>query len=154
MERAKLIVKNFGPLKDIEIEVREMVTFIGAQASGKSTLAKLLSIFEDDGFRNNEINAFVLNLLSYGISSYLKPTTYIKFECEDYVFEYKNVEEFKLIKRKLIHTNLFSEFFSNDKEKIDSLIIELIEFELNLNGFQDLEKNLTNVSSCTTQVFF
>ena len=50
MERAKLIVKNFGPLKDIEIEVREMVTFIGAQASGKSTLAKLLSIFEDEEF--------------------------------------------------------------------------------------------------------
>ena len=48
MERAKLIVKNFGPLKDIEIEVREMVVFIGAQASGKSTLAKLLSIFEDE----------------------------------------------------------------------------------------------------------
>jgi predicted ATPase len=51
MEKAKLIVKNFGPLKDIEIEVREMITFIGAQASGKSTLAKLLSIFEDENFR-------------------------------------------------------------------------------------------------------
>lgn len=32
MERIKLIVKNFGPLKDIEIEVRAMVTFIGAAA--------------------------------------------------------------------------------------------------------------------------
>ena len=54
MERAKLIVKNFGPLKDIEIEVREMVTFIGAQASGKSTLAKLLAVFEDENFRRDE----------------------------------------------------------------------------------------------------
>ena len=58
MERAKLIVKNFGPLKDIEIEVREMVTFIGAQASGKSTLAKLLSILEDEEFRRNDQNFF------------------------------------------------------------------------------------------------
>ena len=51
MEKAKLIVKNFGPLKDIEIEVREMITFIGAQASGKSTLAKLLSPLPHESFR-------------------------------------------------------------------------------------------------------
>ena len=53
MERARLIVKNFGPLKDIDIEVREMVCLIGKQASGKSTLAKLIAIFEDENFIKN-----------------------------------------------------------------------------------------------------
>ena len=67
MERAKLIVKNFGPLKDIEIEVREMVTFIGAQASGKSTLAKLLSIFEDENFRRDDKILFEEELRKYNI---------------------------------------------------------------------------------------
>ena len=87
MERAKLIVKNFGPLKDIEIEVREMVTFIGAQASGKSTLAKLLSIFEDESFRNNEKTPFEIELFIYGIKSYLKPDTFISYSCEEYFFK-------------------------------------------------------------------
>jgi predicted ATPase len=79
MERAKLIVKNFGPLKDIEIEVREMVTFIGAQASGKSTLAKLLSIFEDENFRKNEKISFEDELKKYNILSYLKEDTFIEY---------------------------------------------------------------------------
>lgn len=85
MERAKLIVKNFGPLKDIEIEVREMVTFIGAQASGKSTLAKLLSIFEDDSFRKDDSVSFIDELKKYNIHSYLNPTTYISFDNINYL---------------------------------------------------------------------
>lgn len=86
MERAKLIVKNFGPLKDIEIEVREMVTFIGAQASGKSTLAKLLSIFEDENFRRDEKITFEDELKKYNIFSYLKEDTIISYD------NYKNTD--------------------------------------------------------------
>lgn len=82
MERAKLIVKNFGPLKDINIEVREMVTFIGAQASGKSTLAKLLSIFEDENFRRDDLITFEDELKKYNIFSYLKKDTFIHYENE------------------------------------------------------------------------
>ncbi|MBC5836400.1 AAA family ATPase [Flavobacterium muglaense] len=79
MERAKLIVKNFGPLKDIEIEVREMVTLIGAQASGKSTLAKLLSIFENENFRRDHNITFEEELKKYNIFSYLKEDSFIKY---------------------------------------------------------------------------
>lgn len=79
MERAKLIVKNFGPLKDIDIEVREMVTFIGTQASGKSTLAKLLSIFEDEGFRKDSKITFEDELKKYNINSYLREDTFIEY---------------------------------------------------------------------------
>ncbi|MCW2119507.1 ATP-binding protein [Flavobacterium sp. 7A] len=95
MERAKLIVKNFGPLKDIDIEVREMVTFIGAQASGKSTLAKLLSILEDEEFRSNHNLDFKSELKKYNILSYLNNNTYIKYDVlnikiSKFSFEYKN----------------------------------------------------------------
>lgn len=83
MERAKLIVKNFGPLKDIEIEVREMVTFIGAQASGKSTLAKLLSIFEDENFRGDYNISFQEELKKYNILSYLKDESYIEYKSKN-----------------------------------------------------------------------
>lgn len=80
MERAKLIVKNFGPLKDIEIEVREMVAFIGVQASGKSTLAKLLSILEDENFRRDDLITFEDELKKYNIFSYLRKDTFIQYD--------------------------------------------------------------------------
>ena len=83
MERAKLIVKNFGPLKDINIEVREMVTFIGAQASGKSTLAKLISIFEDENFRGDHQISFEEELKKYNILSYLNDNTYIEYKSKN-----------------------------------------------------------------------
>ena len=46
----KLIVKNFGPIKHLEIEVKQFNVFIGTTASGKSTAAKLVAIFKDPGF--------------------------------------------------------------------------------------------------------
>ena len=41
----KIIVDNFGPIKHAEIELRDFVVLIGEQASGKSTLAKLVYFF-------------------------------------------------------------------------------------------------------------
>ncbi len=45
-----LIVKDFGPIKDVELDLRKTTVFIGPQGSGKSTLAKLIAIFRDWGF--------------------------------------------------------------------------------------------------------
>lgn len=100
MERAKLIVKNFGPLNDIDIEVREMVTFIGAQASGKSTLAKLLSIFEDEDFRSKDEILFEDELKKYNIFSYLNKDTIISYtnagsKKSPFGFNYSNNKSFK-----------------------------------------------------------
>jgi len=43
----KLIVKNFGVLKDIDIELNKTNLFIGDNGSGKSTLAKLITVITD-----------------------------------------------------------------------------------------------------------
>ncbi len=40
----RLIVKNFGPLKDIDIQLKEINLFIGENGSGKSVLAKTITI--------------------------------------------------------------------------------------------------------------
>ncbi|GEM56521.1 hypothetical protein B0A58_13955 [Flavobacterium branchiophilum NBRC 15030 = ATCC 35035] len=92
MEKAKLIVKNFGPLKDIEIEVRDMVTFIGAQASGKSTLAKLLSIFEDVDFREEDKASFEEALKKYSIYSYLNEESSISYIKGTIHFQYQSIQ--------------------------------------------------------------
>ena len=40
---ARLIIKNIGPIKDVDIELNKVNIFIGEQSSGKSTIAKIVS---------------------------------------------------------------------------------------------------------------
>lgn len=42
-----LKIKNFGPVKEATIELKPFLVLIGGQGTGKSTIAKLLSIFQD-----------------------------------------------------------------------------------------------------------
>jgi predicted ATP-dependent endonuclease of OLD family len=42
----KITIKGFGPIKDAEIEVKKLLVLIGEQASGKSTIAKLIYFFK------------------------------------------------------------------------------------------------------------
>ncbi len=42
----QLIVKHFGPIEYAEIEIKDLMIFIGPQASGKSTLAKLVYFYK------------------------------------------------------------------------------------------------------------
>ena len=42
--KSKLIVKNFGPIESATLNLSNVNVFIGPQASGKSTLAKLYTI--------------------------------------------------------------------------------------------------------------
>lgn len=42
----KIIVRNFGPIVEAEIEIKGLTILIGEQASGKSTLAKLIYFFK------------------------------------------------------------------------------------------------------------
>lgn len=58
----KIIIKNFGPIKDVELEIRDFMVFIGPQASGKSTIAKLVYFFKsfdvcvNDFFKQKTVN--------------------------------------------------------------------------------------------------
>lgn len=42
----KIAIKNFGPITEAEIELRKSIVLIGEQASGKSTVAKLVYYFK------------------------------------------------------------------------------------------------------------
>lgn len=42
----RLIIKNFGPIKDFDMEIKDFMVFIGPQASGKSTIAKAVYFFK------------------------------------------------------------------------------------------------------------
>jgi predicted ATPase len=53
----KIIVKNFGPIKEAEVELGRFNLFIGEPASGKSTLAKLIYFFKS---LKEELKEFVM----------------------------------------------------------------------------------------------
>ncbi|CAA6819849.1 MAG: Unknown protein [uncultured Sulfurovum sp.] len=73
MER--LIVKNFGPLKDIDIELNKINLFIGKNGSGKSVLAKLITVLLDLTFQNEK--KIFKNLSEYNIN-YIVDKTIIR----------------------------------------------------------------------------
>lgn len=43
--KEKLIIKNFGPIVEAEIDIKPFMVFIGESGSGKSVILKLLSLF-------------------------------------------------------------------------------------------------------------
>jgi predicted ATP-dependent endonuclease of OLD family len=63
----KLIVKNFGPIKEAEIDLTKYVVFIGDTSTGKSVLAKLISIFRDSDLRIDSETTFKELLFHYNI---------------------------------------------------------------------------------------
>lgn len=65
----KIIVENFKGIQNAEIEIRDMVVLIGEQASGKSTLAKLVYFFKSLG---EEYLNFISNNLGTGFDWYPK----------------------------------------------------------------------------------
>jgi predicted ATPase len=95
---SKLTVKNFGPIKNVSLDLRNVNVFIGPQATGKSALAKLYTIFKaprkffyknvsdknDKLIIDNERTAkeFIEVFEEYNIGSFLKSTTEIQFDSE------------------------------------------------------------------------
>ncbi len=113
----KIIVKNNGPVKDIEFDIRKFNVLIGEQATGKSTIAKsiyfsryvktlisnyLIQVMENnsyDGKKPNRNGDFYKDIKDnlrdvfiqlFGYSWELDPKFYIKYEySEDIWFEIK-----------------------------------------------------------------
>ena len=73
----KLIVRNFGPLKDINIELKSFNLLIGEQSSGKSSIAKLLTILNDKNFlllvsTSENTDSLYREFSKYKIKNYFK----------------------------------------------------------------------------------
>ena len=136
--KAKLKIKNFGPINDLDIYISKFNIFIGPHASGKSTISKVLCIIHMFDFRifpvktnSPGIESLKILLAYYRIENFISDNTYWFFESVDLTFELKN-------------SIPFVEYHGNDnKPQIDSyyfpaerialpMISESI-FELNLN---------------------
>ncbi|MBO0348326.1 AAA family ATPase [Phormidium pseudopriestleyi FRX01] len=45
-QKPQLTIQNFGPITKVKIEIKDILIFIGAQASGKSTISKAIFFFK------------------------------------------------------------------------------------------------------------
>ena len=97
MQKERLVIKNFGPIKSIDLELGKMTILIGEQATGKSTIAKVLAVCRYFSyiadFRTN-INLsneqFFEGLKNWELDGYLLENSEIYFENSDYSFQVKN----------------------------------------------------------------
>ncbi len=101
MAKEKLIIKNFGPIQSVELELGKITILIGEQASGKSTVAKVLAICRDFSYIVDNSVA-LLNykssfsnkaLRDWGLGGFENEKSYIEYENSDYRLEVKYREE-------------------------------------------------------------
>lgn len=80
----KLIIKNFGPVINSELELKAVNLLIGEQSIGKSTIAKLITIMTDIFSLNMVIRyghkGWSDQLKSYGLDIYSKDDYHIQYE--------------------------------------------------------------------------
>ena len=97
----RLIVKSFGPVKDLDILFKKVTLFIGDQGTGKSCVAKLFSMFKwtekvlsQKKYKLSyfeQYNRFQKMLCKYHrIESFVNESSYIKLEVDLYDFLYEN----------------------------------------------------------------
>ncbi len=104
----KLIVKNFGSIKEVEIDLTKFVVFIGDTSTGKSVLGKLISIFRDSKIIFN-LDEEVLKKSLFHFN--------IDYDLQNSMFSYQN-EYYNIIINLNNLKKIESEFFY---DKIDEL---------------------------------
>lgn len=147
---SKLVVKNFGPIKNVELELSNVNVFIGPQSSGKSVLAKIYTIFKaprkflklSDVIDDQEVletsiseGSFKSILSEYNINSFLRHDTEIQFYSGLHDLTYKNGKinyEPKLLKEYRRLEKLNEDFNAN----IDTIKNSVIGFGRKLIYFR------------------
>ena len=99
----KLIIRNFGPITNVELDLRKVNVLIGESGTGKSTIAKVLSFckyftniqggyFEEETQENKNtgIDEIENNLNKWGLLEYINEDSFVSYECEHYIFSFDN----------------------------------------------------------------
>ena len=80
MER-KLTIRNFGAITSADIVLKDLNIFIGEQGAGKSTVAKLITLFEnyENQPSEKESDSLMTKFAEFNIISYFNPDSYINY---------------------------------------------------------------------------
>jgi predicted ATPase len=127
----RLVIKNFGPIKSVDLNLGKMTILIGDQATGKSTIAKVLAVCRYFSYIVNynekTINylpkQFYEGLKQFQINGYIKEDSEIFYENSDYSVKFPNevLFELKIISNSERFSNLLK-FIEDNKSKNNHLI--------------------------------
>lgn len=136
--QSRLVVKNFGPIEFVDLNLRNVNVFIGPQASGKSALAKIYTICkaprkfisqtDNDEISNpSDVQSFLQILADYNISSFLRDDTEIIFDSELHYLSYQNSSlsyKPKLL-NKIRHLHKLGQSYTENLDVIKKDILDL-----------------------------
>ena len=93
-----LIIRNFGPIEEVDINIKRVNLIIGPQSSGKSCVLKIACYCDwverqieitQDYERFCNASSFVGNLIGFHkLEGYMKPDSYIMYENDAVLFDY------------------------------------------------------------------
>ena len=91
--KEKLIIRNFGPIKDIELDLGRFNILIGEQATGKSTVAKVLAVCRYFSYivAGYGIKKFENGLTAWGLEEAIQKDSFIFYSCEHYSFTAEHI---------------------------------------------------------------
>jgi len=119
----RLIIKNFGPLKDVDIELNKVNLFIGENASGKSVLAKLITIILDLKNHDFDENILFQKFQDFYIHFFIKETVIQLFVDDNIIFKIENMQIKTILKlnKKRIETHKLSSQYIPAERNLISL---------------------------------
>lgn len=104
-----LVIKNIGPIKDIEISLRKVNVLMGPQSSGKSTIAKIISYcqwvekrFILDGNYDYEFEEQFIDFHKVSKNYFQKDSVFI-YETDFVKITFNSVKKKEKIERKSTH---------------------------------------------------
>jgi len=169
---SRIQIQNFGAIKeqDTWVEIKKVTFFIGNQGSGKSTVAKLISIFSwiektlvkksynPEWFEKNKLfRDFFLRY--HRLENYLKENTLIHYEGEAFIIDYehgqlsfKEKEDIQYLLPQIMYVpserNFISYMKSIKELKIASLALNdfLEEYTYAKEALEEIELPINNTS--------
>lgn len=125
-----ITIRNFGPINEVDIEIKRLNIFIGPQSSGKSTIAKCISFglwlekeislhqsadHIDQDFINKQF------LIYHKLDSYVQPDSLIRYKCDFFTFQYNDGKSTLTANQDLIPAHLGKVSYIPSERNIVSL---------------------------------
>jgi len=139
----KIIIKNFGAIEYAEIEIKKVLVLIGEQASGKSTIAKLIYLFKS--LRDDIFKKIYLDQESVTFSQFNDIDQPLAKKFAAFFGSTSNLPDFEI----RYYYNLEEEKYLNlsvDVKKIDSHILKKVKSKFSPNFFSnEFKTTISNI---------
>ncbi len=146
--KEKLVIKNFGPIKSVELELGRFTILIGEQGTGKSTIAKVLAVCRYFSYIIDELgtypsiksdSSFLEGLAAWGLDEGIYENSYINYSCIHYSV---TIEKSTIILHRNLHPVLTEQ---------SEIILLKPKLEAKSNEFQNLLNQLEKIKPSYTE---